>query len=290
MSSRRFPVSLRARNRGSSLPKAAPGAQSRRAVLPLLAAFLFACGGAGPLPGDGGAAADGGLAGWDGGSGPDGGAPDAGVQGADGGSGPSLPARYPADALLSPITESVASVLRGIAGRSDLPDPQVFMKVGASGTVSSNFLRCFAGIPGSPYALDLDGRAELQPAIDHFRAGDAAGATPFDRVSLAAMSGRSAVWAISGSPSPLEQEIAAINPRIALVNYGTNDMQLGTTHRSALWPFFANFSSLLDQVMGRGIVPVVTGLNPRTDLTSARLWVPTYNALTRAMAEARQAS
>ena len=197
----------------------------------------------------------------------------------------SAPVRYHHEPLRSPLTGYVVDTLRDIAALDPAAADNVFMKVGASGTVSTRLLTCFAG---GGYTLDLDGRDALQPAIDYFLLGDAAGTTPFDRVTLAAEVGRSAVWAITGDPSPLDQERAALHPRYALVNYGTNDMQLGTTHRSALWGFAANFAALLDTLTAQGVVPIVTGLNPRTDIVSATHWVPTYNTVTRGMAEARQ--
>jgi GDSL-like Lipase/Acylhydrolase family len=209
--------------------------------------------------------------------------------------GPSLPApndlapggttRYPHDAVSSPITPSVAASLRAIAARGAHRE-EVFMKVGASGTVSTNLLHCFAGLP--EYTLDLDGRTDLQPTIDFFRGGRIDATTPFDRVTLAASVGKSAVWAITGSPSPLAGEMAAADPRYAFINYGTNDMELGSTYDRALFAFWDNFSTLLDQVEDAGIIPLVTGLNPRADSAAAALWVPTFDALTRAVAEARQ--
>jgi hypothetical protein len=241
-----------------------------------------------------GAGGDDGHAGGDGGSAVSGGDGVGGAGGSavTGGSGggwtEAKPARYPHDALLSPISEYVATAMRNIAKASSSPDPRVFMKVGASGTVSKNLLYCFAGNSQPQYSIELDGRDELQATIDYFRLGDAAGTTPFDRPTLAAKVGRTAKWVIGGSPSPLQQEIATINPRIALVNYGTNDMQMGVTHRSAMWPFFENFSKLLDELVQQGIVPIITGLNPRSDSVSGGQWVPTYNALVRGIAEARQ--
>jgi len=86
----------------------------------------------------------------------------------------------------------------------------------------------------------------------------------------------------------VEAEIDAIHPRFAVVNYGTNDMNQGTTFSSALPGFYDSMSTLLDLLEGQGIIPVVTGLNPRSDSASAALWVPTYDAVTRGLAEARQ--
>jgi hypothetical protein len=194
--------------------------------------------------------------------------------------------RYP-DVARSPMTISVANRMHEIAARR-ARDESVFMKVGASGTVSRNLLFCFAGESQPAYRVDLDGREALRPSIEHFRAGDIDGATPFDRVTLAAMVGRTAAWVQSGSPSPLASEILATNPRFAFVNYGTNDMEMGATYASALPAFHEQLSRLLDRLEGDGIVPIVTGLNPRGDSAEAARWVPTYDAMTRGMAEARQ--
>ncbi len=201
---------------------------------------------------------------------------DAGIVGAG-------PARYAADQTRSPITSFVVGRMRTIRQLSATPNDAVFMKVGASGTVSSAFLDCFAGD-----AIDLNGRDDLQPTIDYYNMPLASGVSSWERNTLAAVVGRSASWVISGSPSPLDDEIAAINPRIAMVNYGTNDMSLGITHETALWPFVANFNALLDELEQQGIIPVITGLNPRSDDKEAAEWVPTYNAVTRAIAEQRQ--
>jgi hypothetical protein len=160
------------------------------------------------------------------------------------------------------------------------------MKVGDSHTVNSNLLYCFSGL--SKYQLDLDGRAELLPSIDHFREGQVGTTTPFDRASLAASVGKTASWAINGNPSPLEQEIAATNARFAFVSYGTNDMQMGVTFASAAFPFYSNLSALLEELEQAGIVPIVAGLLPRGDDATAALWAPVYDSITRGIAEAHQ--
>ncbi|MCA9599495.1 MAG: SGNH/GDSL hydrolase family protein, partial [Myxococcales bacterium] len=199
------------------------------------------------------------------------------------------PTRYPSDRALSPITPHVADALVSIAAKDASRLDDVFVKVGASGTVNPAFLYCFAGPSQPGYTLDLDAYGALMPSIVRFRGGPTPdGSTPFDRQTLAAKVGMSASWAISGSPSPLDQEISALNPRFAFVNYGTNDMQQGISYESALWPFAENLSKLLDQLESGGIVPIISGLNPRGDSASAALWVPTYDAVTRGIAEARQ--
>ncbi len=198
------------------------------------------------------------------------------------------PTRYPPDQVSSPVSTSVVARMEAIYAANPAPNDDVFMKVGASGTVSTHLLYCFAGAAQPQYDLTWDGRDALQPTVDWFRGGDAAGDTPFDRPTLAAESGRTAAWVMSGAPSPLEQEIAAIHPSFAFVNYGTNDMQMGITYRSALFPFYENFCDLLDSLEDQGIIPLISGLNPRADSTSAAQWVPTYDVVTRGIAEARQ--
>ncbi len=193
---------------------------------------------------------------------------------------PYEPALYPAGQVHSPIPPFTADALRAVAS---LPRPDVFMKVGDSHTVTYGALPCFAGD-----SVDLGDHGGLGPILEFFLAGDAAGATPFDRESLAAQSGMSASWAISGKPSPLDGEIDAITPSIALIQYGTNDMGLGTTHASALWGFYENMSALLDRCLGMGLVPALMAIPHRADSTVAGWWAPTYNEVIRGMAQARQ--
>ena len=57
---------------------------------------------------------------------------------------PDHPTRYPETQLISPMTPSVAASLRQIYQRSASLQDDVFMKVGASGTVSTRLLHCFA--------------------------------------------------------------------------------------------------------------------------------------------------
>lgn len=182
----------------------------------------------------------------------------------------------------------MAERLRQIAQVDASRAPSAFMKVGDSHTVSKNLLFCFAGPAQPSYVLDLDGRDALLPSIQHFRKGSVGSSTPFDRASLAASVGKSAIWAITGAPSPLEQETAVANPRFAFVGYGSNDMQLGLTYVSAAYPFYENLSELLDRLEQGGIVPLVAGLPPRSDNVTGAMWVPIYDSITRGIAEARQ--
>jgi len=192
-------------------------------------------------------------------------------------------ARYPSDRVHSPITGAVAMALETLRARGPALADDVFMKVGASSDVSSSNLHCFA-----TGEVDLDVHDALGAALDVFLAGDADGTTPFDRESLATQSGRSASWAIDGDPSPLVLELDAVAPSLAFVHFGTNDMGLGSDPGAALPGFFASMSTLLDTLEARGVVPIIVGLTYRLDSESSNRWIASYNAVLRAMAQARQ--
>ena len=162
------------------------------------------------------------------------------------------PALYPADRTHSPISPYAADMLRTVAEQGTGLRQDVFMKVGDSLTVSNSALFCF-----ETGAVDLGDHADLGPTLEFFLAGDAAGTTPFGRESAAAEVGMSAGWALSGSPSPFDTEVTIVAPHFALLQYGTNDMELGTTHESALWGFYENMTALLDSCIDLGIVPLL---------------------------------
>lgn len=193
------------------------------------------------------------------------------------------PAFYPGGRNHSPITPHVAERMRAIAGLDpDLAD-DVFMKTGASSTVSGNTLHCFVDDP-----LALGEHEHLEPALEFFMGGDAAGSTPFDRDTEAARVGHHAGWAISGDPSPIDLEVDMVAPRLALVHFGTNDMGWGDTYGDALLYFYDNMTQMLDGFIEQGIIPIVFGITRRGDYASAQRWVGTWNAALRGMAQARQ--
>ena len=229
-----------------------------RWLAPSLAVALAACGEAGLVSGgsDGG-----GQAGADG-------APPAGDL-----------VRYPPDARHSPITPAVAEHLASVVARAPASGEAVFAKVGDSITVSTAFLHCFAG-DGS---TDLAGHGELEETLLAFRAGDAGGATPYDRTSAAAGIGWNAGTVLDGTPSPLASEIAAVAPRFAVVMYGTNDVGFA----NPAW-YGGNLSAVVDQLLAAGVVPVLSSIPPRDDDAGAGALVPLHNAIALGIAEARQ--
>ncbi|MCB9547538.1 MAG: SGNH/GDSL hydrolase family protein [Myxococcales bacterium] len=188
------------------------------------------------------------------------------------------PAWYPPDRLVSPLTPAQVRHLRAVVRAGPARDARVFAKIGASATASTSFVHCFAGD-----AVDLGGRDALASTVAHFLAGDAAGTTPYQRESLCAVPGRSAGWAIGGDPAPVDQELAAVDPRFGVVMYGTNDLQLRDIDAYA-----ANLLTLTDRLLAAGTLPILSSIMPRDDDPEADARVPGYNAVVRAVAQARQ--
>ncbi|MDP1916335.1 MAG: SGNH/GDSL hydrolase family protein [Myxococcales bacterium] len=204
---------------------------------------------------------------------------DGGVVGTDGGR-PTVDGGlvvYPFGRTHSPLPAGLVEHLRRVAAR-EAHDDDALMKVGDSITVSSSHLACFAGTN-----VDLAGRTTLQPTLDAFNTTRIAGTSPFARVSIAATIGWSTQSAINGNPAPLEQELTATNARFATVMFGTND--IGFMNLDA---YARNMFTLVDRLLARGVVPIVSSIPPRDDSTTADAQVPWYNGVTRALAQSRQ--
>lgn len=189
-----------------------------------------------------------------------------------------VPAKYPADRLQSPITGFVAHNLRRIAARNpDLHDDR-FIKVGDSITVSGNFLYCFSG-----EHVDLGEHAALEKTLLHFHAGAEADLDPFARRSHAAGVGWSAFQVLDGKPPVVIAEEHALDARFALVMFGTNDMEMGKPQR-----FSQDLSNIVDRLLKRGVIPILSTIPPRGDRHDRNALVPDYDAAIRGLAEARQ--
>ncbi|MBT9561181.1 MAG: SGNH/GDSL hydrolase family protein, partial [Myxococcales bacterium] len=195
----------------------------------------------------------------------------------------SYPALYPPDKVHSPLTPSVVARLAAIHATDPALADDVFMKIGASTTVSNSYLGCFAG-----ENVALESYAGLQPTLDFFLGGDAAGSDPFSRKTVAAKVGVSAGWAITGDPSPLEQEYLALSPSFAFVHYGTNDLGMGSTYESALFNFGDKLWTLTDELLGWGVIPILVTIGQRLDDPAADAWVDTFNGAIAAVAQGRQ--
>lgn len=194
------------------------------------------------------------------------------------------PARYPPGQVHSPISPFVAEALLTIAELGPSLREDIFLKTGASSTVNSNTLFCFASDN-----VDLGEYKDLEPTRQFFLAGDAGdGTTPFDRSSAAALSGRHAGWAIAGNPSPLQTEIELLDPRLALVHFGANDMGWAGPYIDSAYLYYENMNLVLDELEDRGIVPVLFGITRRGDSVGAQRWVSTWNTIIRGLAQRRQ--
>ncbi|MBL8678612.1 MAG: hypothetical protein JNK05_05580 [Myxococcales bacterium] len=190
---------------------------------------------------------------------------------------PTGPTLYPSNQTHSPISESVQRSMRAIAMRGGMDN--TFAKVGDSQTVyDSGFMVCFAGT-----SVDLAGRDALAPTIAHFRAGRIAGVTPYERRPLSAVVGWSSGAPLAGSPAPLDQELAAAQPRFSLVMYGSNDSQVRN-----LPVYGENLWEIAERSIARGAIPVFTSAPPRGDSAIADQWIPWYAHVARAVAQAKQ--
>lgn len=189
-----------------------------------------------------------------------------------------IPARYATDRTLSPLTPHVAAHLREVITRDAKRQAQVFAKVGDSVTVNVNFLHCFTGSN-----VDLAAYANLQETLDWFASGDAAGSNPFERTSLAATVGWSAFSVLSGVPSALDEETTAIQPRFAVVMFGTNDVEIGD-----IYGYADDMLDITDNLLAQGIIPILSTIMPRDDDPTSDALVPRYNLALRAIAQARQ--
>lgn len=197
--------------------------------------------------------------------------------------------RYPDDAAHSPITAHVAEKLRNIRARNPERLEDVFIKVGSSETVDQRYLRCFGGGEKSPFVVDLGNATHLEKTLEFFRQGKAGGRrNSFVRTSEAAKVGRTTAWAYRGGPSPIKREIRATNPGWAVIAFGTNDLNHGTTPQTALWPYYVHLSKLIDQVEEAGVIPIIIGPGARGDSKVAARWNEVFDVATRAVAEKRQ--
>jgi len=229
--------------------------------------------------GNGGAAGSGeGGAAGNGGSGGNGGNGAGGAGGAGGGLEATGPIRYPAGLRHSPIAKSVVDKGKTILA-SGMGRLEVFAKIGDSNTVNTGFLNCLSGND-----VKLDSNAALQPTIDYFKQTLADGTkTSFNRTTLAAKVGWSSGDLLTGSPNPIDDELVAITPAFAVVMLGTND-----TYVQGIEPFGNNMLKIVDLLISKGVVPLLTTIPQRSDTITAENMVPEMNALVRAVAQARQ--
>lgn len=191
---------------------------------------------------------------------------------------PPPPARvlYPEGAIQSPITQDMAAALRARAIQTSRQD-RVFAKVGDSITAASEFLNCFDG------SVNLGNRTDLSSTLSYYRAGNAAGSSPFSRLGEAAKSGWATSDELQGSPTPLQREVSATSPRYAIAMLGTNDLRFARTYDAAagdLW-------TIVDNLLAAGVVPILSTIPANFEDASVNARVPLYNRFVRAIAQGR---
>jgi hypothetical protein len=109
------------------------------------------------------------------------------------------------------------------------------------------------------------------------------GVTPYERVSIAASVGKSADWALTGTPSPLAMEIDAAQPRYAVVMFGSNDVASRTVHSVRRQHARHRRSALR-----AGVVPILSTHPAQRSERDGSALIPRFNAVVRGIAQARQ--
>lgn len=204
--------------------------------------------------------------------------------------------RYPAERDHSPITRQVALRLKGIVsnGLTQGKSEKRFIKVGDSISASPSYFMGQFTSPDYDPAIhqswddtrDLDRFEYLRSGVDHFLSEVISGGeTSFDRTSLATEVGQTASWAVSGNPSPLQQEIDAVSPMFAVIMFGTNDIGWWNDDHLVMSWIIENLAQIVDECIAGGIVPVLTAPPLKVGYELKTL---TLSHLVRALAQARQ--
>ena len=181
---------------------------------------------------------------------------------------------------------------------------RVFIKVGDSHSASNQFL--------APLVCDEVSYAaypQLRETVRYFSARTPEGnryvegakcPSSFNRQSFAALVGAQSVWPTSttqsqplapacarAGDSPVSCEIRILNPAWALVLLGTNDAYWSIPDSQ----YRSNLSRLVDQMLSRGVTPILSTLPPIGPLASnpeMQDHIPGYNEQIVALARSRR--
>lgn len=180
-------------------------------------------------------------------------------------------------AIHSAMTPRVIARLRAVLA-SSRNARDAFVKIGDSNTANPSFLTCFAGKDHR-----LGDHADLEETRRFFASRRVEGRTSFDRVSLSATAGWITRQPLAGAWSPLLREVAAVEPAFAVVMLGTNDNRV-----NGMDAFVEALPRVVDALLARGVVPLLSTVPPRDDTPGASGRVPAYNRVIRALARSRE--
>lgn len=156
------------------------------------------------------------------------------------------------------------------AGVAQGHNPQVFTKVGNCMTASPDYLA-----PVTTGKYDLGQYSALQPTIDYYQAAviredNGAKLDSFSNPSLAAASGFTAaspldpIWSnpkfCKSGETPLDCEYRVTNPSMALILFGTNDVQYLEADK-----FESYMRSITEQTIKASVLPVLITFPPLPD-------------------------
>ncbi|MCX6354918.1 MAG: SGNH/GDSL hydrolase family protein [Candidatus Aureabacteria bacterium] len=184
-------------------------------------------------------------------------------------------------------------------GQAQGNSADVFSKIGDSITATYSFLAVTMGCNDYNLATHTD----LQPVIDFFRAREFPADTTdvwcgvsnsFSRVSRCAESGWSAGSALetltdipSGCAAPyntsLRCELRLARPSIALIMFGTNDLQWDDTET-----YRDHLSRIIQECLDNGVIPVLSTIPPRMDSPSLGALVGEFNEVVVSVAHDNQ--
>jgi hypothetical protein len=178
----------------------------------------------------------------------------------------------------SPASARVVGHAKAVLARGAMRT-DVFAKVGDSNTVNTNYLGCLEGS-----GVTWGSSSSLMPTVAAFSKTKVDGTkASFARTPLAAGVGWGTRKLTTGTPSPLDQEIEAIQPGFAMVMLGTND-----TTETGIWPFPAALLAVTARLEQRGVLPILSTIPPRKDSAAMASLAQEMNAVVRALAEARR--
>ncbi len=190
-----------------------------------------------------------------------------------------------ADQVICDIDADMKAHLQDImaAGHARGQQINVFAKVGDSISESMAFVFDL----GDGYE-NLGDNTYLSEIVDYFRevtvdTMDGEAHNSFNRQSLIAISGACAGAALEAETNrALYQEFEAINPGIAIIMFGTNDVIL-----SDLETYRREMNRILDVCEEEGVIPILSTIPDRLDSPEAGALALEYNAAIRQMARSR---